>query len=269
MKFTPRELKGNVNISPVAPVKDFLELVIKIVGLLLAAYVLLGFAVDFIAPRVSANTELRLGRLFSASLEKGEPAECEAQLQRVLERLVKQSEGLPAFPYKVHVIESKNVNAIALPGGNIVVFSALLKGVGSENEIGMVLAHELGHYYRRDHLRGLGRSLVFLLISSALFGSNSSASKVITNAVTNAETRFSQSQEKAADLYALDLLHKAYGNVAGATDFFEKMAQEEKLWPIFYIFASHPYPEARVNALKAEMRTKGYPGGEKIPFDKK
>lgn len=266
MKFTPKEIKSNVNISPTSPIKDFFELVIKIVGVILAIYVLLGFAVDYIAPRISINTELRLGKLFSTRFEKKERKSVELQLQQILDELVKNSQGLPPFNYKVYVEESKDVNALALPGGNIIVLSPLLKEVESKNELAMVLAHELGHFYHRDHLRGLGCSLVFLLISSVLFGSDSSVSKVITNAVTNAEMRFSQVQEKAADLYALDVLNKTYGSVAGATDFFEKMSRKEKLWPILYIFASHPYPESRIVAIKENIRLKGYIMGQKMPL---
>jgi predicted Zn-dependent protease len=266
MKFTPREIKSNVNISSTSPIKDFFELVIKILGLILAVYILLGFAVDYLAPHISINTEQRLGKLFSVRFERKERTPDELQLQQILDELIKKSQGLPPFTYKVYLEESKDVNALALPGGNIVVFSALLKEVESKNELAMVLAHELGHFYRRDHLRGLGRSLVFLLISSTLFGSDSSVSKVVTNAVTNVEMRFSQTQEKAADLYALDLLNETYGNVVGATDFFEKMSRKEKLWSILYIFASHPYPVSRITSIKEHIKLKGYVIGQKMPL---
>jgi Zn-dependent protease with chaperone function len=229
-------------------------------------YLLLGFAVDYIAPHISINTELKLSKLFSGKFEKEERTPIELQLQQILDELVNKSRGLPPFTYKVYVEESRDINALALPGGNIIVFSALLKEVKSENELAMVLAHELGHFYRRDHLRGLGRSLVFLLISSTLFGNDNYASKVIANAVTNAEMRFSQAQERSADLFALELLNKVYGHVAGAVDFFERMASKEKLWSILYIFASHPYPKARVNTLKESITTKSYTNKEKINF---
>ena len=265
MKFTPREIKGNVNVSPVSPVKDFFELVIKILGLLLAAYILLGLAVDYIAPRVSISTEQKIGRLFSAGFEKRERSPIEARLQLILDELVKNSRELPPFNYKIYVEESKNINAFALPGGGIMVYSALLKKADSENELAMVIGHELGHFYHRDHLRGLGRSLVFLLISSALFNADSSLNKVVDNMLTNAQMRFSRAQERGADLYALDLLNKTYGGVAGAIDFFEKMALNEKWWPVFYLFSSHPYPESRVRALKEAVKIKGYPAGQKRP----
>lgn len=265
-KYTPKEIKDNVNIRATSPVKEFFELVIKILGVLLAVYILLGLLVDYIAPRISIDMERKLGRLFSAEF-KGRPySNREEKLQLVLDDLTKHAESLPKFNYKVYVKDSQDLNALALPGGNIVVFSALLKEVGSQNELAMVLAHELGHFAHRDHLRGLGRSLVFLTLSSFLLGTDSSVSKFIANTITNAEMRFSQIQEKAADIYALDLLHKTYGNVAGASDFFKKLAAKEKIGWFFYIFASHPYPQARAAAIKEEIKAKGYHLGQKIPL---
>ncbi len=127
MKFTPREINNNVNISAVSPLKDFFELVTKILGLILAIYILLGFAVDYIAPHVSINAELKLSKLFSRGFEKKEPTPVQLELQQILDELIKNSQGLPPFTYRVYIEESKDINALALPGGNILVLSALLK----------------------------------------------------------------------------------------------------------------------------------------------
>ncbi|MEK6714679.1 MAG: M48 family metallopeptidase [Candidatus Omnitrophota bacterium] len=266
MKYTAREIKGNDNISASSPVKDFFELIFKILGILLAVYIGLGFLVDYLAPRISSSLELKLGRAFSKKFDEKPLSKEEKELQRILENLLKHADSLPKFDYKVNIEESKQVNAFVLPGGRIVVLNALLKKVGSENEIAMVLGHELGHFAYRDHLRGLGRNLIALLISSFLFGSDSSISQAVSNSITNAEMRFSQSRERAADIYGLELLNKAYGNVSGATDFFEKMGAEEKAGWFFYIFASHPYPKSRVAALKEAIKTKRYSIAQKIPW---
>lgn len=268
MKYIPKEIKGNVNVSSVSAVKDFFELLAKILGAILFIYIVLGFAVDYIAPRISFDTELKLGGLFSRRFEKKERTKKEDYIQGILNRLVKHDDSLPKFDYKVYLEDSKEVNAVALPAGHIVIFSALLKETDSDNELAMVLSHELGHFVHKDHLRGLGRGLVFLVVSSALFGADSSISKFIINFISDVEMRFSQSQERKADIYALELLNRTYGNVAGALDFYEKMAKKEKIGKFFYLFASHPYPQDRINALKEEIKIKNYRDGEKIFFDK-
>ena len=89
------------------------------------------------------------------------------------------------------------------------------------------------------------------------------------NSLLNVEMKFSQRQEKMADLWALDLLNNRYGHVSGAADFFEKMSKKEKKGRILYYFAPHPYPENRVKTLEEQIQEKGYLVlvKEKIPLD--
>lgn len=266
MKFIPKEIQGNVNISPSSPVKDFFELILKILGVFLAVYILLGFAVDYIAPRIPEDTELKLGALFIGKYAHSSHIETEKRVQSILNKILPHAQKLPTFPYQIHIAQSKEINAAAFSGGHIIVFTGLLQEMRSENELAMVLAHELGHFAHRDHLRGLGRGLVFLVLSTFLSGTDSAASKFIANSITNAEMRFSQAQESAADKFALELLNNTYGHAAGATDFFEKMSRKYPLPRFFFIFATHPYPKRRIQTIQNTIKEKGYTIGEKIPL---
>lgn len=268
MKYTPKELKENVNISRTSPIREFFLLLGGVLGVILIVYIALGFAVDIVVTKLSPEIEQSLGRLYSKIYENTEETTTGIQLQEILDGLAKE---LPKgeLQYKVHLVANSLINAMALPGGNIVVFSGLIKEVKSENELAFVLAHELGHFANRDHLRGLGRRLVLLTISIALLGRDSSAANFLMNSLLNVEMKFSQHQEKMADLWALDLLNRRYGHVSGATDFFEKMSKKEKKGRILYYFATHPYPENRVKTLEEQIREKGYLVlvKEKIPLD--
>ena len=267
MKYTPKKINGNVNISTASPIKDFFKLAAKILGIILIIYIALGLAVDYMAPRISTDLEIKLGRIFSGEFERKARSKADEQIQAILDNLVKNASLPSGFIYTVRVKESKEINAIALPGGNIVIYSALLKEIKSKNELAMVLAHELGHFAYRDHLRGLGRGLAFLVLSSVMLGTDSSVSRFIANSMNNVEMRFSQARETAADMYALDLLNKTYHHAAGAVDFYEKMAAKEKCGRLFYFFATHPYPESRVSAVKEAIKKNGYKVGEKISLD--
>ena len=255
-----------MNIAALPPLRDFFDALLKTVAAVALLYVLLGFLVDVVAPRIPLTTEIALGRSFETAFAKDALPGQDEQLQRVLDNLLRHAGPLPAFTYRVHVKKSKSINALALPGGNILVLDALLKELDSENELAMVLGHELGHFYYRDHLKGLGRQLIFLLCSTVFFGADSPTSKFFSNSLTNIEMRFSQSQEMAADLYALEVAERAYGHAGGAVDFLAKMARKEKLPGFFYLFASHPYPQKRVLALKSAIVARKYALGEKIPF---
>ena len=266
MKFVPKEIKENVNISKVPVWKEFLKLVIEILGAFLLIYIVLGLVLDYLAPRLSPEMERRISRIFAARFEDRKYPKTEEQIQGILNELVKNA-SLPRFDYTAHIEDSKEVNAVAFPAGNIIIYSALLKEVESKNELAMVLAHELGHYAHRDHLRGMGRGLVFLVLSSVTLGADSAISKLIGRVLSSTEMRFSQGQEKAADIHALELLYKTYNNAAGATDFYEKMAAKEKIPRIFYMFATHPYIKDRIDLINSLIKEKGYAVGTTTPID--
>lgn len=267
MKYVPKKLEGNVNVVQESPVKGFFDLLFRILVVILVSYITLGIAVDLIVPRLSIDTEVKIGELIWSRFEKDtrNPAKEEEKIQVILNKLVTHT-ALPKFDYKIYIQDSKDVNALALPGGRIIIFTGLLKQVKSENELAMILAHELGHFVSRDHLRALGRGLVFVALSTLTLGADNSISKVISNAVMNVETRFSQSQEQAADIYALDLLNISYNNVAGAIDFYERIAQKEKIAKFLFFFASHPYTKDRISMIKKRIEDKGYLVQEKIPL---
>jgi Zn-dependent protease with chaperone function len=267
MKFSPKEVKDNVNVSSESAVKGFFDLTVRILGVILVVYLALGVAVDYIAPRLSAEAETKIGKLFFTALERKGPFKTEEKIQAVVDKLVTRADTLPRFNYRVYIRDSKDVNAVALPGGTIVVFSGLLEGVESQNELAMILAHELGHFSNRDHLRGIGRGLVLLTLSVLTLGTDNGVSRLIADSINNMERSFSQSQEKAADLYALHLLNKTYGHTAGALDFYQKMSKKNKSAWIFYVFSSHPYMKDRVRLLQEAILKNGYRAGEKIPID--
>lgn len=258
MKYTPKEITENVNVSSSNPLRIFAIVLIKIIVILILLYLIIGVLVDFVAPRISIKTERKLGMFIGPQLQGQKRMEQEPYIQSILDSLVEKDSSLPGFVYTVHVINSEQVNAIALPGGSIVVFTGLLKEVGSENEIAMVLAHELGHFYHRDHLRGLGRHLLLLLLGSVFSSADSGIGQIIAPSITSLHMRFSQTQERAADGYALDLLNKKYGHVGGSLDFFAKMSKKDTYPKFLYVFSTHPYPESRRRDLEKRIKENHY-----------
>jgi len=273
MKYTPKELKDNVNISQTSPIKEFFILLGSLLGLVLIIYITLGFTIDLAADNLPFEVEQKLGSFYSSFYENTAETPAGMSLQYMLDELVINipDDSLlhrQHVKYDVHLIPGSMVNALALPGGNIIVFSGLVKETESENELAFILAHELGHYAKRDHLRGLGRSLVLLTASAALFGTDSYVTNFLMNSLLTVEMKFSQHQETAADLWALDLINTRYGNVAGATDFFKKLSEKETESRISYYFATHPYPLNRIAVLNEQISQKGYVIKEKVPLEK-
>lgn len=265
MKYTPKLLTKNVNVSSGHPLKEFALLTGGILGALILIYVLLGFALELVViPHLPHGVERSLGELFLGQYAVEESNQTK-HLQTVLERLV---EHLPpqALDFQIHVEENPTVNAMALPGGHIVLYRGLLDRIESENELAMILGHELGHFAERHHLKGLGRRLVLLVLSTTILGEQSGITRFLQDSLAKVESRFSQRQEKQVDEFGLHLLQKAYGHVAGATDFFQRIQEEEPGGHLAYFFASHPSPTNRVDSLQELIATAQYPIGEKIPL---
>jgi predicted Zn-dependent protease len=268
MKFTARRLREEVNVSREHPLKELCILAGGILGGFLLLYLLLGFALEMVVPRIDPAMEEYLGRVMvPVLLEEEENPAAREEIQGLLDDIV-AIKGEPDRDYRVHLMPSPKVNAMALPGGHIVVLEGLVGEAESENELAMVLGHELGHFRNRDHLRGLGRGLVLIFLSSLLFGTDSSLSDLATSLLSGAEMQFSQQQELQADLWGLELLVGRYGHAGGATDFFRRLAEKEEGSELSYLFASHPYPKERIEALEERIREEGHPVDGTVALDK-
>jgi predicted Zn-dependent protease len=108
------------------------------------------------------------------------------------------------------VLEGDTVNAFALPGGHVFIYTGLLKQSQSPDEVAGVLAHELGHVVLRHHLRSALRSLGVGAVASALVGDSSGLAALLAAGSSELlDLAFSRDQEAAADAFAVSLSEKA------------------------------------------------------------
>ncbi len=253
MEFKPGLPKGNINVSHNSPVKEFLLLFIGIIALLLAVYLILGLFVDVAVNYISPELEKKI---FSPMSYDSKDQRNSSDKQMALQQLVNNLQQCTTLPYplQVNLIESETPNAFAFPGGKIVVFSSLVDSVQSENGLAFVLAHELSHFQNRDHLRGMGRSIVFTALISAVTGAGSDLTRLVSPVANFSQAQYSQHRESLADEQALTILNCYYGHIGGATEFFEAMAEklDEKHnhSTIRHYFSSHPEAENRIADLR-------------------
>lgn len=266
MKYTAREIKENVNVSHVPPIREFFILLGGLILICSIIYAALGFAVDLIVPRISVDFEKKLGRIFVRRIANKDTTKETREVDKIFTGLVSH---LPetGHEYSVQVVNSPHVNAFALPGGHVVVFKGLIDEIDSENELAFILGHELGHFAHRDHIRGLGRGLVLAVATTALFGNDNTLSNLVAGSLSMAEMKFSRKQESAADLFALRLINKHYGHAGGAVDFFKKIIRKKEINKFRYFFSTHPDPDARVKAIEKEIRVNNYKVGKTTALD--
>lgn len=213
---------------------------------------------------IPPSVEKQLGRLIVPVFAKQtQPSITQTTLNQLLDRL---EANLPekksvVRDYQVLYIPQDTINAIAIPGERIIIYQGLLKQVESENELMMIMGHELGHFAHRDHLRGLGNALVWQIVIGSIFGDLGRVQGILQS-VVNAQ--YSQAQEIQADKFGLQLLYKTYNHVAGATDFFVKISKKNQQKIDF--LSSHPAPQKRIQKLENLITQSNYPLGKKTPL---
>lgn len=261
MKFEPRYSEKNVNVPSHSQLWVFFRLSLWLLGIVFGVYFVLGFAAEKIAERLPPKFEAALAGGIISRLDHDDFPRTREYLQKVLAALVASAnKDLPEFSYKVSVHDNAAVNAVALPAGNIVVFRGLLAELKSENEAAMILAHELGHYAHRDHLRGLGRGLVLLSIFTAL-GLSGDMPGFIAPSVQTFDLKHSRDQESAADHFAIDLFARTYGHVGGTLDVFKALDRQGKGIKTPSFFSTHPDTIWRMQSLASHLKLKKYPQG--------
>ena len=213
---------------------------------------------------VSVEQEIDMGRRVDAEVRREMPvlkdAEVTAYVRSIGRRLAQHAPG-PKYPYSVGVVDYREINAFALPGGPIWVHRGLMHAASNESQVAGVLAHEVAHIAQRhsaDQLTkvtmanwGLGVLGAFLG-NSAGAGAAQMAAGFLTNGVF---LKFSRDDEREADQVGLQILRRAGWNPRGMVELFEVLGREAKRDPgsVEVFFSSHPPPQDRINQLQGEI----------------
>lgn len=263
MSYVPKLPEHNDNVSPEHPLADLAWLLGASALILAGVWWALGLAVDYAVERLPAGFEQSLALKMEGPPPAREPGPRAAIAQAVLKKLNAQAPP-SAYRFQLSVADDTKINAFALPGGRIVVMKGLLDAAQSENELAMVLAHELGHYAHRDHLRALGRGLVLSALAAVFTGSDSNVTELLMGSMNFAQTRYNRGQETAADLYGLELLQKTYGHVGGAAEFFTRVLKDEA-YAVGWL-QTHPLSVERADRIRMEARRRGWREDAVIPL---
>lgn len=261
MVYKPKEIPEGINVTSVHPLINFAYLLGTLVLFSLLAYLGLGIIATQLVTRISPEMETKIGQQLLATIPNTSTQSNSKQTEYLESLLtsVQTAKFNTSIPLTIHIQQNKHPNAAIIPGGHIIVTTALLEEAESENELAFVLAHELGHHLARDPLKGLGRSLVFLTVASILgIGTGNADVVTFTGSLTN--LHYSRQQESAADIYALSAIVHHYGHGGGSLDFFERIQREHKdpRNKLAVYFSTHPLTQARIDYLHQFAQEKGW-----------
>lgn len=171
------------------------------------------------------------------------------------------AEVAPGQQWDVRVFESPQVNAFALPGGRIGVYTGLLKVAEDQDQLATVLAHEVAHVtanHSKARVSAAYASQAGVQLTSALLGGNAGANPQLLNLLGagvqyGVLMPYGRGQETEADLIGLDSMAKAGFDPRASVKLWENMSKASggKEPPTF--LSTHPSNEGRIDDLNERM----------------
>ncbi|MGM0585021.1 MAG: M48 family metallopeptidase [Pseudomonadota bacterium] len=177
-------------------------------------------------------------------------------LSRLAERLYRYAEA--PLPVRLRVVRHPSLDALAAPGGRLVLTSGLVEAAETPEEIAALLAHQLGHVAARDPLREALRAAGPAGALAVALGGGPGAGAAAAMTAAALEPRYQPEAERAADAYAHALLTRA-GLPAGALARVLEQARAGKAPKLMAHFMSDPDLDARIAAARKADRISGAP----------
>lgn len=227
-------------------------------SILLLVFFGVPYAADLIAPIVPPFFEKRIGDMADQQIKTMfsdrvcADAEGKAAFQKLVDKVAAASQL--NIPLEAEVLSVHVPNALALPGGKVYLFSALLKKAENPDEIAGVIGHELGHVHHRDGMRILIESGGSSFLLGLLFGDvgGSAAAIFATRALVSAA--YSRDVEAHADEFAIAAMHALRRSPKPTGELLLRITGAQDTSAMSSILANHPLTQDRLARMSAEAK---------------
>lgn len=166
------------------------------------------------------------------------------------------------WPYSFRVINQKEINAFALPGGPIFINLGTIQAADNEAELAGVLAHEISHVVQRHGTRAASKQMAAelpLAIIGSMMGRSTLAQMAqlgLSFGVGSYFLKNSRQSESEADLLGTDIMYDTGFDPHAMAEFFAKLeAQDGKQGAMAQFLSDHPNPGNRAGAVSQEVST--------------
>ncbi|MBT3768172.1 MAG: M48 family metallopeptidase [Rhodospirillaceae bacterium] len=176
-----------------------------------------------------------------------------ALINRLIGKLVAGAEDKAAV--KISVINSKIINAAALPGGRIILFRGMLEFVKNEGELASVLAHEFGHVQLRHPTKNVVQGATLGVLMTLLIGDVAGGLALTGLSTATLQSAYSRDAEREADAVELELMRRSGLDIEDSARFFKRL--QEKAGDqdgIMSFLSSHPPLKERVATAQEKAR---------------
>lgn len=210
---------------------------------------------------VSTQQEVEMGRQEAANINRQLPLVTDPEANRYMNLLGDQIASRTSradLDWRFYIVDSREVNAFAVPGGFIYVNRGLIERTENMTELAGVLGHEIGHVVRRHTVKQMEKAQgANIGVTLACVLTNICNSQIAQAGINIAGTavfaKFSRSDETEADVEAVDNTVRAGISPRGIVTMFEKLIAEKKQGrsAVAGWFATHPGEEDRIVAAQA------------------
>jgi Zn-dependent protease with chaperone function len=178
-------------------------------------------------------------------------------VQQLGKKLEKQIPSQYSWPYQFHVVQQKEINAFALPGGPIFINVGTINAAANEAQLAGVMSHEMSHVYMQHSAKQAPKQSLaqILAAASGVFGNSTLGSLARAGIQLGAGTvlmKYSRADEAQADSVGAVIMYKSGYNPAELANFFEVLAKEGGSPPQF--LSDHPNPGNRSAAIAKQTR---------------
>jgi predicted Zn-dependent protease len=220
-----------------------------------------GWVADLAVSRLPPSVDAAVGKAAAESTrsDHGGGAQATAAEQQRVERVFGElraaltpAEARVLGEPHVTVLLDAQVNAFALPGGEVFVLSGLLERVGGDDGLlRAVLAHELGHAVLRHGLRSIARSAAFGMMVSFVIGDlDQMTGTLLAGASQLDKLRYSRAMESEADAFGVGLLERSKHDPEDLARFLETLESA----PVPELLSTHPESAERAKAIRARTK---------------
>ncbi|MCC6816029.1 MAG: M48 family metallopeptidase [Saprospiraceae bacterium] len=251
-----------------SPYEGIKKLAVLIFLILLGFGIFYFYALPKIVDRLAINIpyqwEQELGDKLFQQLTKSEKIDSFGSLQ--LDEFFHDFKKDSFFPAKIFLVNSNLVNAFAMPGGNIVVYSGIIEKMESYPELVSLLFHEYGHVVKRHVFRGMIQSVTTFAFVSLILGDVTALSSVLleqANSIYN--LKFSRAYETESDRFAFQTMKELSIDPQGLIDLFQRLKDIDsskdstKVSSIPSFLSTHPGTEERIENVHEWIRKEAYP----------
>jgi predicted Zn-dependent protease len=187
------------------------------------------------------------------------------RIQKAVERYMAEhnmSDRLKNYRWEFNLVESDEVNAWCMPGGKVVVYSAILPVAGDDNGLAVVMSHEIAHaiaqHGNERMSQGLISSLGQLSLQAALQNKPEQTKKLWMTAFDAGAQYgvllpYGRLQEGEADHLGLIFMSMAGYDPNAAVGFWERMSKLHAGKTVPEFLSTHPSDESRISNIKKQI----------------